>query len=77
VIETVKFDRQVLMIQSSLLSPSSTANTETVTFITYIHHNRSSPFYDAMDRSWENIPTIFHRLWVGRGRVLFLEGARY
>jgi len=32
-IDTVQFGRQVLMIQSSLLSPSSTTNKETLTFI--------------------------------------------
>jgi len=57
------------MIQSSLLSPFSTTNTKTLTFITYIHHNRSSPFYDALDWSWESIPTIVHRLWAGWRRV--------
>jgi len=54
-IDIVQFGRQVPMFQSSLLSTSSTANTETVTFITYIHHNRLSPFYDALDLGWESI----------------------
>jgi len=76
-IATVQFGRQVLMIQSSLLSPSSTTNTETLTFITYIHRNRSSLFYDALDCSWESIPTPVNRLWAGRWQVLFLAGARY
>jgi hypothetical protein len=68
---------QVVIIQSSLLYPSSTTNTDTVTFITNIHHNRSSPLYDALDWSWQSIPTIVHRLWAGRQRVLFLAGARH
>jgi hypothetical protein len=76
-IDTVQFGRQVLMIQSSLLSPSSTTNTETLTSVTYFHLNRFSPFYDALDWSWESIPTTVNRLWAGRRRVLFLAGARY
>jgi len=75
--DTVQSGRQILMIQSSLLYPSSTTNTETVTFIKYIHRNRLSLLYDALDWSWESIPTILHRLWAGRRRVLFLAGARY
>jgi len=39
VTDTVQFGRQVPMIHSSLLSPFSTTNTETLTFITYIQHN--------------------------------------
>jgi len=68
--DTVQFGRQVPMIQSSLLSPASTTNTKTVTFITYIHRNRLSQFYYALDWSWESILTIFHSLWDGRRRVL-------
>jgi hypothetical protein len=37
--DTVQFGRQVSMIQSSLLFPSSTTNTKTLNFITYIQHN--------------------------------------
>jgi hypothetical protein len=33
-----------------------------LTFITYIHHTRSSPFYDALYWSWESMRTIVHRL---------------
>jgi len=76
VIDTVQFGRQVLMIQSSLLHLSFTINTQTVTFITNIHHNRSSPFNDALDWSWQSIPNTFHRLWAGWQRALFLAGAR-
>jgi len=68
--DTVQFGRQVPMIQSSLLPPTSTTNTKTIPFITYIHRNRLSPFYDALDWSWESIPTIVHILWDGRRRVL-------
>ena len=67
----------LLMIQSGLLSHSFTTNTETVSFISYIHHNRLSPFYDEMDWSWESIPTAVHRLWAGWLKVLFLACARY
>ena len=69
-IDTVQFGRQVPVIESSLQSPTSTMNTEIVTFITHIHRNRLSPFCDAPDWSWA-------WLWAGRQRVLFPAGARY
>jgi len=75
-IDTFQFGGQVLMIQSSLLSPFSTTNTKTLTFITYIHRNRS-PLYDVLDWSWESIPTIVHKLWAGGRKILFLAGAWY
>jgi len=69
-IDTVQFGRQVPMFHSSLLSPSSTTNTETVTFIIHVHRNRSSPFYDTLVWTRESTPTIVRMLWAGWQRFL-------
>jgi hypothetical protein len=46
------------------LSPYSATNTKIVMFISY-PHSQQSPFYDALDWTWESISRIDHRLWAG------------